>query len=798
MRSRYVGRSLLVTTLVASLLPTVAVSGPAVAKAPADPPPRPCADMTVPEENHASIRLRVDVPAVNAQAAVDEHGKIAISGILHRHATMVDVSDGPVASTDFVLGPPPAGVAAWAASWTTTMRPPHLGANTLCARAKRDPKRSARIQRSFTVVDLIPPSNVPGLSVSNITATGAKVTWGAATDNYGLAGYAVSVDGGTAHRTTVGTRSYTITGLAPSTHHTVSVVAVDLAGNVSKTRSTVDFTTAAAPPPPPPPGDLIFDPQEGVAGAAWHPDPADVTYRTSLDGQPLEEFTPDRYCQDASGNPANPCTPQDTISYLIHPLEEGTPYTFQVDALRADGTVARSLSGSFTTTVSQDTVPPAVVQQIASESSQCAGSGGAFYISPSMRGRIPLPAGSTPRFDGCYTVANNSCMDKVLPPSGDKKLDCTDDVTKLVTAVAPAGHGPVISSLDGVVTYGSPAAARGRFAPAPLVETVTWCVESTACTVILEAAQETGASAAAAGAAAASFSWLVVIGEGILLGLAFFALYEILFPTPVNIAGLIEYPIHVTDNFDTFSDWGEDNGKWISSLKMYAQVVKTTNELTADHNLPFSWGALEESHLRSTIDRACAVQQGKPTAFVGCGDGFAVYVPGGVNFRFKPMHQTGDHIVTAISNDAIVKDPPRVQWFYPARSVNGNAARKKGYAPGWYDTAAFNPPVMANPCKGRPPTTPVCDEFPFWSTDQAVNLSGTLADLRPVPLEEMRAQGSENSSFYRKCEVNDGDRFLVLPIPSWVAAGGPSFGFRVDQGGTSICMKPELPTPGGT
>jgi hypothetical protein len=85
---------------------------------------------------------------------------------------------------------------------------PDRGANTLCARAKRDPKRSARIQRSFTVVDLIPPSDVPGLTISNITATGAKATWGAATDNYGLAGYAVTVDGGPAHRTTVGTRSY--------------------------------------------------------------------------------------------------------------------------------------------------------------------------------------------------------------------------------------------------------------------------------------------------------------------------------------------------------------------------------------------------------------------------------------------------------------------------------------------------------------------------------------------------------------------------------------------------------------
>jgi len=50
-----------------------------------------CAGMSGPKENHASIRLRVDVPAADAQAAVDEHGKITIGGILHKQATMVDV-----------------------------------------------------------------------------------------------------------------------------------------------------------------------------------------------------------------------------------------------------------------------------------------------------------------------------------------------------------------------------------------------------------------------------------------------------------------------------------------------------------------------------------------------------------------------------------------------------------------------------------------------------------------------------------------------------------------------------------
>jgi fibronectin type III domain protein len=797
MRSRYVGKSLLATAVTVSLVLTVAFATPSEAKVrpdpPTGPPPRPCADMTVPEENHASIRLRVDVPASDGQAAVDEHGKISISGIVHKHGTMVDVSDGPVTSSDFVIGPPPGGVAAWAASWTTSMRPPHLGANKLCARATRDPKRSARILRSFTVVDLIPPSNVPGLAVGDITATSAEATWGAATDNYGLAGYAVTVDGGPAHRTTIGTRSYTITGLAPSTHHTVSVVAVDLAGNTSTTPSTKDFTTAAASPPPPPPGSgLTVKPHEGAADASWHPDPADVTYRTVLDGQPFTQFPLDLYCQDASGNPASPCTAQDTISYPIEPLEAATPYTFQVDALRADGTVARSLSGSFTTRATVDTVPPAVVQQIASESSQCAGSGGAFYISPSQRGRIPLPTGSTPLFDGCYTVANNSCIDRYLPPSGDKKLDCKDDVTDLVTTVAPAGHGPPISSFNDAVDYGAAApAAPGRRDPVkPVVESVTWCIHNETCTTVIETGAEVVHVVAEATAAEAAVDFLVVIGEGILLGLTFFALYEILFPTPISFAGLHEYPIHFNTNFDTFDNWGGEHGEWIDSLKIFAEVVKTTNEVAGAKNLPFVWDAQKEYDLKTVIDAACSAQQGKPdVAYVPCGNGFAVYVPGAQNYKFEPMKETGTHIVTALGNGSYPDPRERIQWFYPARSKGGKAARVK-YARDWYDRPPFvSQPLTTNPCPPRPPGT-TCDEFPFFSTNQAVDLSGIQADLKVVPGEETDPQRDDNIGFYNKCTVKDGDPFLVLPVPAWVAAGGPSFGFRVDQDGTDVCMKP--------
>ena len=100
-------------------------------------------------------------------------------------------------------------------------------------------------------------------------------------------------------------------------------------------------------------------------------------------------------------------------------------------------------------------------------------------------------------------------------------------------------------------------------------------------------------------------------------------------------------------------------------------------------------------------------------------------------------------------------------------------------------------------CTTRIPSLEACDELPFFTTDQAVVLSRTLADIRPTPRTESNAQGNEMSQFYDQCEVNDGDRFLVLPVKSWVETNGPSFGFRVDPGGTSLCLEPSLPTTAG-
>jgi hypothetical protein len=97
--------------------------------------------------------------------------------------------------------------------------------------------------------------------------------------------------------------------------------------------------------------------------------------------------------------------------------------------------------------------------------------------------------------------------------------------------------------------------------------------------------------------------------------------------------------------------------------------------------------------------------------------------------------------------------------------------------------------------------TPItCDEFPFFATHQAVDLTlpdrSLVADVRLTPLAESSVQGNDTATFYRQCLDNtSGERFIVLPVPSWVAAGGPSFGFKVNQGGAGLCMKPRVTTP---
>ena len=93
--------------------------------------------------------------------------------------------------------------------------------------------------------DTQPPTAPANLTVSNVTATGATLTWTASTDNVGVAGYTVYA--GTTAVGSTATTTLTLTGLTCNTPYTLTVKAYDAAGNTSAASNAQTLTTGACP-----------------------------------------------------------------------------------------------------------------------------------------------------------------------------------------------------------------------------------------------------------------------------------------------------------------------------------------------------------------------------------------------------------------------------------------------------------------------------------------------------------------------------------------------------------------------
>ena len=92
--------------------------------------------------------------------------------------------------------------------------------------------------------DTTPPSVPTGLASSNITSTSFSLTWSASTDNVGVTGYEIQLDG-ISYSIVAGT-SVNITGRASNTAYVCTVRARDAAGNWSAYSSGVTATTDAS------------------------------------------------------------------------------------------------------------------------------------------------------------------------------------------------------------------------------------------------------------------------------------------------------------------------------------------------------------------------------------------------------------------------------------------------------------------------------------------------------------------------------------------------------------------------
>lgn len=97
-----------------------------------------------------------------------------------------------------------------------------------------------------TTTDTQVPTTPANLAITGTSSNSVSLSWTASTDNVGVTGYNIYVDG-TFHSTVTGT-SATVSGLNPSTTYSFYVVAADAANNLSAQSNSVQGTTTATPP----------------------------------------------------------------------------------------------------------------------------------------------------------------------------------------------------------------------------------------------------------------------------------------------------------------------------------------------------------------------------------------------------------------------------------------------------------------------------------------------------------------------------------------------------------------------
>lgn len=109
--------------------------------------------------------------------------------------------------------------------------------------------REATVFGGGTPGDTQAPTAPGTPTASAVTATSATLSWAAAIDDVGVAGYdVVRVGGATETNVAASTgTSATVTGLTPATAYTFAVYARDAAGNRSARSASVTVTTGAAP-----------------------------------------------------------------------------------------------------------------------------------------------------------------------------------------------------------------------------------------------------------------------------------------------------------------------------------------------------------------------------------------------------------------------------------------------------------------------------------------------------------------------------------------------------------------------
>lgn len=186
------------------------------------------------------------------------------------------------------------------------------------------------------------PSTPAGLSSSNITTTSVDLDWSVSTDNVGVTGYKVYIDG--VNPVTVAGTGTTISGLSEYTSYTFTVSAMDATGNESSQSSGVSVTTTDGTAPSTP---------AGLSAGGVTATSVDLSWNASTDNVGVTGYK----VYTDGGNPVTVTGTSTTISGL----SENTSYTFTVSAIDAAGNESSQSAGeNVTTATAPDITPPSV------------------------------------------------------------------------------------------------------------------------------------------------------------------------------------------------------------------------------------------------------------------------------------------------------------------------------------------------------------------------------------------------------------------------------------------------------
>jgi chitodextrinase len=167
-------------------------------------------------------------------------------------------ADGSAVSYNLFRSGTPIAQNVTATTYTATGLEPNtkyiFGIRAVNVSGTESPTSQGRAATTLPSEDTIAPSTPTNVSVGATTTTTVALSWTASTDNVGVAGYKILLDGEEMNETADQT-SLTITGLSANTSYSITVKAFDEAGNdsvpsvaVTARTSTTTDTTRPSPP----------------------------------------------------------------------------------------------------------------------------------------------------------------------------------------------------------------------------------------------------------------------------------------------------------------------------------------------------------------------------------------------------------------------------------------------------------------------------------------------------------------------------------------------------------------------